>query len=44
MEVGGVTAEDLRGVNRCLKPLIYAGVDESYLQGDLMHLERVCVS
>ena len=37
VEVGGVVCEDLRGVNRCIKPLIYAGVDESYLRGDLTH-------
>lgn len=35
VEVGGVTCEDIRSVNRCLKPLIYAGVDEAYLRGDL---------
>jgi len=31
---GGVVIEDIRGV-RALKPLIYAGVDASYLQSDL---------
>ena len=35
VEVGGVTVEDIRNVNRCLKPLIYAGVDADYLRGDL---------
>jgi hypothetical protein len=35
VEAGGVTVEDIRGVNRCLKPLIYCGVDADYLRGDL---------
>ena len=35
VECGGVTVEDIRSVNRCLKPLIYAGVDEAYLRSDL---------
>ena len=35
VEAGGVTVEDIRNVNRCLKPLIYCGVDADYLRGDL---------
>lgn len=35
VEVGGVVAEDIRNVNRCIKPLIYAGVDAEYLKSDL---------
>lgn len=33
VEVAGVVCEDLRGVNRCIKPLIYAGVDANFLRG-----------